>query len=290
MMLTTQQRAARRSLQIFALVILITDAFVAWLHREGIGADQSGGLAMLIWLVVPVAMALALSLAEGKDAVRSLGLAPRFAGNGALYLIAQLVPVGLIAALFGVALYAGNLSLTPMAPGLIAAAALPIALFSLFKNLFEELAWRGFLTARFERAGVHDLVADLLTGLIWASWHLPYWLAFLSVEQVRAQAGLSPGGLVALGFIALPLQALFFGELRRASGSFWLAWLGHTAANAAAAVTLGSGWAVLTGSGFALCVPGAQGLGFSLALAAIGLGLRARRLGRATRMAALSAP
>jgi membrane protease YdiL (CAAX protease family) len=99
---------------------------------------------------------------------------------------------------------------------------------SMVKNIFEEFAWRGYLTPRFAELGLSRLSNHLLTGLIWGAWHIPYWVFFLNRAELRSQTPLGLGMFVPLALAMLLLQAITYEELRLRSGSTWPAWLLHT--------------------------------------------------------------
>ena len=48
-----------------------------------------------------------------------------------------------------------------------------------FKNVFEEFAWRGFLTSKLIGLKVNDWLLYLISGLVWGLWHVPNYLVFL---------------------------------------------------------------------------------------------------------------
>ncbi len=268
------RQAARRSIIIFALAVLIAGALGAGLEAAGIGASPQGGLGMLIWLVLPALTAAGL-ITRAHD-WRSTGLWPKRQVAVALA-IALAAPLAVAAVFLCLSLIAGTAHLGPVGAGAMLNAALSVAAMTAVKNIFEEFSWRGFLTPRFARAGVPDLLADMLTGLIWWSWHLAYWFLFLPPTVIAAETGLAPWSLALAGLVALPLQAVFFGELMRRGGSFWAPWLAHMALNLFTTALITSGLVVSAGSNLALS-PGSQGLGGAVALALLGLWLRRRRL------------
>jgi len=126
---------------------------------------------------------------------------------------------------------------------------------SLAKNGFEEFAWRGYLTPRFEALKLNPFVNYLLTGLIWAGWHIPYWLYFLDRAVLEANTTLNVTTFILVAFSLLPLQAITYGELRRLSHSVWPGVLMHTVANALSFTLLSDGFAeVNRGLGQGNCI------------------------------------
>ncbi|MES1200510.1 MAG: type II CAAX endopeptidase family protein [Pseudomonadota bacterium] len=90
--------------------------------------------------------------------------------------------------------------------------------------LGEEIGWRGFLTPRLT-AGLGFMVATLITGVIWACWHLP----------VLVLSDYNGGGDVRFEITSFVVMVLaisgVFAWLRLASGSLWPAATLHAAHN-----------------------------------------------------------
>jgi membrane protease YdiL (CAAX protease family) len=95
-------------------------------------------------------------------------------------------------------------------PQVIAAGALPIAtlvvnvLFLLLATLGEEIGWRGLALPSLERRG-GSLRASIILGVLWATWHVPFWL----LQDTFDQFGI--GYLVLSGLLILP-------------GTFYITW------------------------------------------------------------------
>ena len=142
------------------------------------------------------------------------------------------------------------------------------------KNIFEEFAWRGYLTPRLDSLGVHPFLNSLLTGLVWAGWHVPYYLYFLDRSVLESHTTLNLPVFIFLAFLLLPMQALVYGELRLLSRSVWPVWLLHVMANAISLPLLSAGCVILKpGIGGVLLSPGTEGVFHSILMGIIGLGL-----------------
>jgi membrane protease YdiL (CAAX protease family) len=192
------------------------------------GADIGG----LFFISGPILMAILLRALGGdgwQDAGLRLGALP-------WYLFALLlfpVTVGLIlgiGVITGTILFRGSL-------GALAGAAVSGLAPALIFATFEEWGWRGYLEPRLARLGLPDLRRHLLVGLIWAVWHIPYFLATPGFIAL-------PPALYALlmvgGFLAM---AVVYGPLRKASGAVWTAVLAHGLGNALAQPLLLGGMA-----------------------------------------------
>jgi hypothetical protein len=94
-------------------------------------------------------------------------------------------------------------------------------------TLFEEIGWRGYALPRM--AGTLGwLRGSLVLGVIWAAWHLPYWLSAPNVHQYGPVA-------VALFFIMPVSGSVFVAWMYRSTGSLLLCWLWHLSTNTAIA-------------------------------------------------------
>ena len=101
-----------------------------------------------------------------------------------------------------------------------------VVLFTLTVVLFEEIGMRGYLLPKLLSLGSTRALA--LSGLVWATWHMPiyYFLAPLfPVGNVLLFLPLFYGTIVAASFI--------FGYLRIYTGSVWPASIAHAVHNAA---------------------------------------------------------
>src|SRR5215216_6036909 len=101
-----------------------------------------------------------------------------------------------------------------------------VVLFTLTLVLFEEIGMRGYLLPKLLSLGRTRALA--LSGLVWATWHMPiyYFLAKLfPVGNVLLFLPLFYGTIVAASFI--------FGYLRIYTGSVWPGSIAHSVHNAA---------------------------------------------------------
>jgi len=101
-----------------------------------------------------------------------------------------------------------------------------VVLFTLTVVLFEEIGMRGYLLPKLLSLGSTRALA--LSGLVWATWHMPiyYFLAPLfPVGNVLLFLPLFYGTIVAASFI--------FGYLRIYTGSVWPGAIAHSVHNAA---------------------------------------------------------
>ena len=274
-------KSATRNMIIFALVSLTCGFVGNAVNSLNNPTDPMQSLGVLIWLVSPLLANLMLR-ALGGDGWSDFGLGLKLKSGWPWYLAALLFPLllSLLPLLLG-ALAGSNALSGLFAEGMSAFLALLAANFtgSMLKNIFEEFAWRGYLASRLEATPAGTGLKVLITGWVWAGWHIPYYLYFLSPDVLRSQTALSVPALIALAFLLMPSQALLYNELRLISGSVWPVWLMHTAANALSfALVTGGSLAISTRFTHLLLTPGTEGLLYSLLAGLLGWYLHRRRM------------
>ncbi len=280
---TKDKKRTIRNLVIFTVVTLSCGFVGIALDRLSPPPTPMQGLGALVWLVSPLAANLILR-AAGGDGWKDFGLRPNLKAGWAWYLAALfLAPLATLVTLALGAL-SGAVSLSgfanqgfeaylPLVGGALAAV--------LIKNIFEEFAWRGYLTPRFEALKLHPFASSILTGFIWAGWHIPYYLYFLDRAVLRTHTSLNLPAFILLAFFVLPFQALAYGELRLVSKTTWTPWLLHNVANAISLPLISNGFVTLAG-GFAgvTLSPGTEGILYSLITGLAGYLLYRQRMSK----------
>lgn len=262
----------RRNLIIFTLVTLSAGWIGAALDRAVATPDPQQGLGILLWILLPTVTGLLLR-AVGGDGWQDAGLHPRLLSSWRWYGVALLLFPLISLLLLGLGSVIGAFTLPGFADqgiGAFLSLATVATLSSFGKNIFEEFAWRGYLTPRFAERNLPRLRNYLLTGLIWAGWHLPYWLFFV---DVRTFSTLSLPTFIALAVTTLVITAVTYGEVRLRSRSVWPAVLMHSVANGVTATFLLNGFVQLNGGLGILFSPGNDGVVHSLLFALVGLAL-----------------
>jgi membrane protease YdiL (CAAX protease family) len=224
-----------RNLSIFVLCIIALPWLGWWLDvQRGFDSHtQDGSLGWLFFILSPLATVLVLRSFAG-DGWQDFGLKPAFKGNGKWYLFALLfhpltmIVIIALGSLFGALLVpdisAAKLSLAGQA---ILLGILP----SLVKNIFEEFAWRGYLAPKVASIIDKPLLGHALVGLIWLTWHLPYYLVLMAPEVLQKATGLGMGTFLLLGLVGIIPTAIVYGELRLWTNSVWPAVIIHICAN-----------------------------------------------------------
>lgn len=162
---------------------------------------------------------------------------------------------------------------------LIGQAILVAVIPNLFKNIFEEFAWRGYLAPKIQSVVTRPLIGHALVGMVWFGWHLPYYLVLLDPAIMRSYTSLSLSvflPMTLLGFIAV---SIVYGEIRIRTNSVWPAVLMHVAGNVfLAALVEQKFFSTPSGIGELLVSPGWSSLISIVIFAVTGIGLyRLRR-------------
>jgi membrane protease YdiL (CAAX protease family) len=231
----------RRNLVIFSALILLSGWIYQVVNIFFPGPTPEQNLGILLWILTPLAAVLILR-GFGGDGWKDFGLGLKgpwgwYALSILAYPLAMAVAIGL-GALFGV------VSLNGFAEkgfGALAAVAAAALIPSAIKNIFEEFAWRGYLTPRFEALGIAALHNHLLTGLVWGFWHVPYWLFFIGTKAINEVTSLGMFWFIVTAILGIFPTALVYGELRRKTHSVWPAWLAHNVTNILSAQLITTG-------------------------------------------------
>lgn len=267
-----------RNVAVFSLAAVLAGWAGHWLDTAVSGPSVEG-IGQLLWIVLPVTTGALLRLLAG-DGWRDAGVRPLFSGNGRWYLFSSLFfpLMALLSMLAGAASGAAVFSFP--GAGAMLQAVMAALLPSFIKNIFEEFAWRGYLTPRLAAAGMPDFANHTCTGVVWAAWHVPYYLYFLDGATMSAYSQHGPAVFYPMMFAGVAALAFLYGELRLLTGSVWPMVVLHTVSNAVGGALLLNGW-LRMGPVADLMVSPAPGSLLSILLnIAIGLGLHRYRKSR----------
>jgi membrane protease YdiL (CAAX protease family) len=184
-----------------------------------------------LFIVSPLLLAVIFKFIQ-KTSWQEWALKPNFSGNWQHYLTATLIYPIITLATVGIS---NLLGFNTFPKGVAAALPLIVSTFAaqllpmVVKNIFEEFAWRGYLTAQVDKLNWQRWQGYVLIGVIWAAWHIP----FITI-LMRAWTTESVWTILPRFFCYLIPASFIYGELRRRTNSVWVAvWL-HAVANAIA--------------------------------------------------------
>lgn len=221
-----------------------------WLNNiTGNTMPPMQSLGALVWLTTPALSGIFLR-AFGGDGWKDSGFGLNLISDWKWYLVAILVyPLTALltfglAALFGIAA-ADGFAAQGFAAYLSAAGTMFVG--SLMKNIFEEFAWRGYLTPRLEAAKVHPMLNHFIVSILWMTWHLPYYYYYLDRAVLNSAITTSIPVFIIAGYIVMFPTAILFGELRLLSKSVWPVFILHNVINALSMPLLINGFIKLNG-------------------------------------------
>ncbi len=211
-----------RNIIIFSIAVLS----IGWIgHGLDVlmGNPASESLGMLLWIITPLAACLLLRAFAG-DGWKDLGIKLNFKGNVLGYIVALLVfpiitaLILIIGKVSGAVIFSGFSSRTTG----VFLQVFALGLFpGFFKNIFEEFGWRGYLTPKIGSLKLNDYIGHLIVGLIWALWHIPYYLFFLDRVLLKGYTTLSFGTFIPLALLSIIAYSFVFGEIRLLTNSIW---------------------------------------------------------------------
>lgn len=239
-------------------------------------------LGALIWLASPALSGFALR-AFGGDGWQDSGFGLNLPSGWKWYLAALLVyPLASLltfafAALFGI-VSADGFAAQGFSAYLSAVGMVFVG--SLMKNFFEEFAWRSYLTPRLEAAGVKPMLNHIIVGVLWMTWHLPYYYYYLDRAVLESALTTSVPVFIALGYLVMIPTAILFGELRLLGKSTWVVFLLHQMINAFSMPLLINGFIEVKGALAPVFTPTNEGVIVSLLFGLAGWMLMKVRLSK----------
>jgi len=227
--ISTSNPSVKNNEKFFIITFVIVALLSGWI---GVGIDQllldqveGETLGMGMWLIVPFLCGLAIRVYR-KD-WKDLGIKPNAKDNIQWYALAILA-FPLITLIFTLLAWVfGAVTFSSFSGSSIVPVFAPLFIGLIIKNIFEDFAWQGYLTPKLVATRISDYKLYLIVGLVWAFWHAPYYLYFLS-DSFYA----TPFDRILDVFVKSPIViciwAVVFVEMTRITRSVWPAVLMHT--------------------------------------------------------------
>jgi membrane protease YdiL (CAAX protease family) len=263
-----------RNIVIVALFTVGSGWLGIWLNNvTGSTQPPMQSLGALVWLTSP-ALAGVFLRAFGGDGWKDFGLGLNLLSGWKWYLAGILVyPLATLLALMLGALF-GIVSTDGFAAQGFSAYVSAVGVMlvgSLMKNIFEEFAWRGYLTPRLDAAKVHPMLNHLIVSILWMSWHLPYYYYYLDRAVLQSAITTSIPVFLITGYLVMIPTAILFGELRLVSRSVWPVFILHNVINALSMPLLINGFIKVNGPLGFIFSPTNEGVITALFFGAVGL-------------------
>lgn len=264
-----------RNMVLFVIVVLVS-GWIGFLVDFILPAQPRGdSLGMGIWLVLPLLTAF-LIIFFSKLSWEDLGFRPNFKGNIKWYLAAFLIfpLVTAIVLMIGAATNWIDLSAFSFKPFIAAFGG--ALLINFIKNVFEETAWRGYLTSQLIKLNLNDWKIYLMVGCVWGIWHIPYYLIFLPETVILAVLPVSRAIFTLISIITMLCWTVMFTELFRLTKSVWPCVILHMAEDSMINLIVLSGY-ISIAPGKEFLISPINGVITSILYLAVGLGIRAYR-------------
>ena len=200
----------------------------------GVGVNQLLGepsnlesLGSGIFIVSPIVCMMLLRLLGG-DGWKDFPLKPRFKQNSRWYIfVIAVYPV-----VIGITLFVGKLLGWVDVSKFSVAAYLPVfatAFLPVFiKNIFEETAFRGYLTVKMEQLTKNEWLIYVVVAFVCQIWHLPYNLVFLGDTYQATFFPYSKELFVLVSLVVIAVWTIMYTEIFFLSCSLLLVVLMHS--------------------------------------------------------------
>lgn len=265
-----------KNIILFTFVVIISGWVGVWVDSFLTDQPEGDSLGMGIWLVLPLLTAFLIILFS-RLSWKDLGLKPNFTGNIKWYLAAVLIypVITTTVIIIGAALNWIDLSAFSFKPFILGFCSTLLANFII--DIFEETAWRGYLTSQLLKLNLNDWKLYLIVGCIWMAWHIPYFMVFLPEADIRAVLPVSRAIYTVMSLTTFLCWTVMFTELFRLARSVWPCVVLHMVEDSFINLIVISGYITIV-PGKEILVSPINGAITSLLYLAVGLGMRAYRI------------
>ena len=272
----SMNKKATSGIGVFIFMVIISGWIGVLVDSFLTGQPEGNTLGMGIWLVLPLLTAFIIILLS-RDSWKDLGLKPNFKGNLQWYLASVLIfpVVTAIVLLIGDTANWIDLSALDLKPFFLAFCSTLLANFII--DIFEETAWRGYLTSQLLKFDLNDWKLYLIIGCVWAVWHIPYYLVFLPEADIQGIIPVSRAIYIVIAITTFLSWTVMFTELFRVTKSIWPCVLLHMTEDSLINHLILSGY-INIAAGKEILISPVNGIITSLLYLGVGLGIRAYRI------------
>jgi membrane protease YdiL (CAAX protease family) len=233
-----------------------------------IGQPEGQSLGALIWLISPFIASVLLAVIH-KSGYKVLGLKLKLKGNGKWYLVSLITFPGILLLSIGAGIITKSIDLTQFELQGFLITILSGFIYNFFRTILEEAAWRGFLQERLILCKANDWVIYFITAVVWALWHIPYYLFFFEGNAIK---------MIISSFGILFSWSILFAEIYRITRTIWPCVLLHATSNAIQ-YTMLENYLVIDSERDAILSPTSSILACTIVIV-LGLMIRSYRLSR----------
>jgi membrane protease YdiL (CAAX protease family) len=212
----------KKRIIIFTIIVFLCGWLGKIIDLMLVGQPKGQSLGLLIWLIMPFITSIVLAFVH-KSSYKVLGLKPRLKGNGKWYVVSFCLFPLIAIITIGMGLITKSIDTTGFELSGFAATLFGWFIYSFFRAILEETAWRGFLQERLIFLKVNDWLIYFITALVWSIWHIPYYLFFFEGNGVK---------MIVSCFIILFSWSILYAEIYRVTRTIWPCVLLHATSNA----------------------------------------------------------
>lgn len=209
-----------RNTSIFVIAVVLSGWIGVLVDKIIGGPTQRDTIGMIVWLVLPLITTIFLRI-FAKDGWKDAGFKFNIKGNVQFYISSICIfPIVMLVVCF-VGYIFGWIDVSDFNRIEFIKVFAGMFLINLIKNFFEESVWRGYLTEKLIQFNLNAWKLYLLVGIIWASWHIPYYMVFLPIEDIQQFIDVSRFEFVLISFVVIVVWSFMFTELYLATKSIW---------------------------------------------------------------------
>ncbi|WP_341300079.1 CPBP family intramembrane glutamic endopeptidase [Lysinibacillus sp. FSL H8-0500] len=204
----------------FTIVVLLCGWLGVWVDKSLPEQPQGDSLGMGIWLISPLFVTILLRAFAG-DGWRDMGLSLNLKGNVKWYITALLIyPV--ITSIIVLVGYVFNwIDFSNFDMSTIVSVFVSGLLIQFIKNFFEESVWRGYLTSKLIQLKLNDLWLYVSVGGVWGAWHIPYFLVFLTENDITSVLPVNRWVFMLVGIVTIIFWNVMYTEIYLMTKSIW---------------------------------------------------------------------
>lgn len=270
-------KSAKQSMKADLIIFIIITLASGWI---GVLIDQilteqpegySAGTGL--WLALPLLCAIILRIREKEW--KSFGLTLNIKRGWIGYAAAVLIYPAITVITVLIARVFGYLDVSVISWTAFITTTLVSLAGNFIKNIFEEFAWRGYLTPRLLECNLKDWQVYGISGLVWGLWHTAYYMVFLGDEYFTTSSRLET---LMLGCLVTITGAVVYVEIYRIAKSVWPCVILHTVQNSISAAFVVAGVSAEYESGAQAVFDPVTGILSIIILVGAGLLIRKKRI------------
>jgi len=162
-----------------------------------------------------------------RDGWGDIGLLPNLKGNIKWYIVSLIVYPVITSVVMLLSFIFGWMDFSDFNLDTLVSVIAGGLLIQFVKNFFEESVWRGYLTSKLLTLNVNDFLLYCIVGGIWGSWHIPYFLVFLSESDILSVLPVNRWIFALIGIVTMICWTVMYTEIYLMTKSIWPLGLMH---------------------------------------------------------------